>query len=131
MGGCCAGARQSAAVASVSVLATLLAVTGCWAAAALIRHRRRRAAKYDVFPLFGNGDVSWYPPDYRRAIIGAEAVLLLADDQPWLLAAYHITGSEKQAFVSICLASRAAPGTGKLYSSQRKRVFGCSAGKRL
>ena len=45
---------------------------------------RRRAAKYDVFPLFGNGDVSWYPPDYRRAIIG-ENVVLLRDvmHTPW------------------------------------------------
>ncbi len=59
----------------MSVLATLLAVAGCWAVAALVRHRRRRHAKYDVFPLFGNGDVSWYPPDYRRAIIGGAAAL--------------------------------------------------------
>lgn len=42
-----AGPRQSAAVAAVSVLATLLAVTLAWGAAILVRHQRRRR-RHDV-----------------------------------------------------------------------------------
>ena len=71
---CLAVVRRTAAVAVVSVLATLLAIAAVWGVAVLIRRRARRRAKYDMFPgMFGNGDLSWYPPDYRRAVIGAPA----------------------------------------------------------
>ncbi len=79
----CAGARQAAAIAGISVLATLLAVTLAWGAALLSRQRARRRAKYDLFPgMFGNGDLSWYPPDYRRAVIGAPSMRSLLQNLP-------------------------------------------------
>lgn len=29
-----------------------------------------RRAKYDFFPsVFNTGDLAWYPPDYRRAVV--------------------------------------------------------------
>ena len=29
-----------------------------------------RRAKYDFFPsMFNTGDLTWYPPDYRRAVV--------------------------------------------------------------
>ena len=66
------------------MILTLLAVTGTWGVAALLRARARRRAKYAFFPsggLLGNGDLSWYPPDYRRAVIGALTLAGLLPDR--------------------------------------------------